>query len=209
MLPVDTSPSTRDPSEAPAPSGVSSMPPKDVTDDYGASAPAASVTAASAPEDSEVVPTVARSTEILSGPGQVVSLGTPGAAAALRVSPIPSASSGQDARDNMASTALSRTTTPLPAALMEEDGRSQRGSTAGGSDNNDSTAYYTAHGAGMPRNFRISFDGYTLLRDEDGTFAAYRITVTAGLHQWQVLRRYTRTRREYLHGVFRVHLVSS
>ncbi|CAN0393367.1 unnamed protein product, partial [Ectocarpus sp. 12 AP-2014] len=42
----------------------------------------------------------------------------------------------------------------------------------------------------MPRNFRISLDGYTLRTDGDGKYAAYRISVTAGLHTWLVLRRY-------------------
>lgn len=74
-----------------------------------------------------------------------------------------------------------------PITVGEDDSRSQRGST-GGSDN-DGAGGYGAAQARMPRNFRIALDGYTLQRDEDGIFAAYRINVTAGLHQWHVLRR--------------------
>lgn len=69
---------------------------------------------------------------------------------------------------------------------VDEEGRSQRGST-GGSEN-DGEGYGTAQ-ASMPRNFRISLEGYSLQKDDDGTFAAYRINVTAGLHTWHVLRR--------------------
>ena len=68
-----------------------------------------------------------------------------------------------------------------------EEGRSQRGST-GGSEN-DGEGYGTAQ-ASMPRNFRISLEGYSLQKDDDGTFAAYRINVTAGLHTWHVMRRW-------------------
>lgn len=70
---------------------------------------------------------------------------------------------------------------------VDEEGRSQRGST-GGSEN-DGEGYGTAQ-ASMPRNFRISLEGYSLQKDDDGTFAAYRINVTAGLHTWHVLRRW-------------------
>ncbi|CAM9652252.1 unnamed protein product [Choristocarpus tenellus] len=42
----------------------------------------------------------------------------------------------------------------------------------------------------MPRNFRLSIEGYCILTDAEGTYAAYNINVTAGLHQWRVLRRY-------------------
>eukprot|EP00904_Undaria_pinnatifida_P008524 jgi/Undpi1/4801/HiC_scaffold_19.g08154.m1 len=71
---------------------------------------------------------------------------------------------------------------------QDEEGRSQRGST-GGSENDGEAGYGTAQ-ASMPRNFRISLEGYSLQKDDDGTFAAYRINVTAGLHTWHVLRRY-------------------
>lgn len=71
---------------------------------------------------------------------------------------------------------------------QDEEGRSQRGST-GGSENDGEAGYGTAQ-ASMPRNFRISLEGYSLQKDDDGTFAAYRINVTAGLHTWHVLRRW-------------------
>lgn len=72
---------------------------------------------------------------------------------------------------------------------VDEEGRSQRGST-GGSEN-DAEGYGAAQ-ASMPRNFQISLEGYSLQKDDDGTYAAYRINVTAGLHTWHVLRRCVR-----------------
>lgn len=106
----------------------------------------------------------------------------------------------------------------LPESIMKEGpGFVRQGSVAGASsseipeeDNRSPTDFWSdkshegggaggyyaggatgeARHAGMPRNFRIAVDGYSLQRDDDGTFAAYRINVTAGLYQWQVLRRY-------------------
>ena len=74
----------------------------------------------------------------------------------------------------------------------EELGRSQ--SSSGTADSGQgagaaSTAKYGAAQSSMPRNFRLSLDGYVLQNDKDGKYAAYRISVTAGLHTWLVLRR--------------------
>ncbi|CAM9644124.1 unnamed protein product, partial [Discosporangium mesarthrocarpum] len=59
----------------------------------------------------------------------------------------------------------------------------------------------------MPRNFRLSIEGYDVLTDADGKYAAYSINVTAGLHQWRVLRRY----RQFLslHQVMSQHISPS
>lgn len=103
-----------------------------------------------------------------------------GGAAQQLIAPLPSTPIAQDAEREQQERGV------------EEDGRSQRGST-GGSEN-EGAGYGTAQ-ASMPRNFRISLDGYSLQRDDDGTFAAYRINVTAGLHTWHVLRRCVRASR--------------
>lgn len=83
--------------------------------------------------------------------------------------------------------------TPSQQLEEEETGRSQRDSSSGTGDSGSATgaaaATYGAAQSSMPRNFRISLDGYTLRTDGDGKYAAYRISVTAGLHTWLVLRR--------------------
>lgn len=179
MLPVRTgSPDAEDPDSA--------------LNKYNAPAPAATFTGPADPTASSSMPEAPRSPEISGSTGtqvracQEMPLGAP-AAHALRPSPVltsPASPEGtDDDGERSAATSMLRPSSTLP----EDDTRSQRGST-GGSEANDGAGYYTAQ-EGMPRNFRISVDGYTLLHDEDGTFAAYRINVTAGLHQWQVLRR--------------------
>lgn len=73
----------------------------------------------------------------------------------------------------------------------EEPGRSGRDSSSGTADSGNAaaTAKYGQAQSSMPRNFRLSLDGYVLQSDKDGKYAAYRISVTAGLHTWVVLRR--------------------
>lgn len=68
-------------------------------------------------------------------------------------------------------------------------GRSQRDSSSDSGGTGPAAAKYGAAQASMPRNFRLSLDGYELQSDGDGKYAAYRISVTAGLHTWQILRR--------------------
>jgi len=69
---------------------------------------------------------------------------------------------------------------------VEEERQSPQGSTE--ASETDCCGYGTAR-ASRPRNFQISLDGYTLEHDAVGAYCAYRINVTAGLHQWSVLRR--------------------
>lgn len=111
--------------------------------------------------------------------------------------PIPPESSA--AADDCCDTDMAAT--PAAAALDggdEELGRSQRDSSSGTADsgNAPAAAKYGAAQSSMPRNFRLSLDGYVLQNDKDGKYAAYRISVTAGLHTWLVLRRYARRPRD-------------
>lgn len=69
----------------------------------------------------------------------------------------------------------------------EKERQSPQGSTEA-SETDYCGGYRTAR-ASIPRNFQISLDGYTLEHDAVGAYCAYRINVTAGLHQWSVLRR--------------------
>lgn len=73
------------------------------------------------------------------------------------------------------------------SALAASTTATTQGSGGGGGDPGGGGA---AASSCMPRNFRLSLDGYTLQTDQDGTYAAYNISVTAGLHTWLVLRRY-------------------
>jgi len=71
-----------------------------------------------------------------------------------------------------------------------QGGRSQCDSSSDSGSNGSAAAKYGAAQSSMPRNFRLSLDGYQLQSDGDGKYAAYKISVTAGLHTWQILRRY-------------------
>lgn len=106
---------------------------------------------------------------------------------------------------NNSMAALPATATPPPppppaaeGAEEKDPARSQRDSSSGTADSgraSTTTAKYGAAQSSMPRNFRLSLDGYVLQNDQDGKYAAYRISVTAGLHTWLVLRRYAPARR--------------
>lgn len=132
-----------------------------------------------------LVPAVLGSTDIEHGASQTMPLGNsmtgsapPSFIQAEPATPIARRGGGEpDATDS---------TGPHPS-LLDKERRDQREYLTESGTNDKATPFQMQ--AGMPRNFRISVDGYTLLHDEDGTFAAYRINVTAGLHQWQVLRR--------------------
>ncbi|CAM9149523.1 unnamed protein product, partial [Scytosiphon promiscuus] len=79
---------------------------------------------------------------------------------------------------NVTPTARASTASPPAAALLDSGFAASSADVYGGAQSS------------MPRNFRLSLDGYALRTDHDGTYAAYRISVTAGLHTWLVFRRY-------------------
>lgn len=163
------------------------------------------------PTPSQIATTSSRSSEPATGGAQpkaqpipliphVAGTGMVVSPAAFRVSPVPI-----PPKHNLEDSDATR-------PESEKDIRSQRGSTGDqGSEGGGAGGSYYGTGArgqaGMPRNFRISVDGYTLLRDDDGTFAAYRINVTAGLHQWQVLRRFVHSLvHSFVHSFIRSSL---
>lgn len=92
----------------------------------------------------------------------------------------------EDQRNQQQSRQLQERVPTSQVFNVEEEKQSPPGS------NEASETEYCGYGkarASMPRNFQISLDGYTLEHDAVGTYCAYRINVTAGLHQWRVLRR--------------------
>lgn len=136
--------------------------------------------------DETTVPTIPGSTETETGNGPHVPLGFQ-TAAPVRPSPVLTVLSSLGGSDDDGDVPDAASGMRPGSAVLEDDSRSLRGSIVE-SEATEGAAYNMAQ-SGMPRNFRVAVEGYILLQDQDGTYAAYRINVTAGLHQWHVLRR--------------------